>query len=322
MRRRLFLAAASSAPSFAWAQPVLPRIGYLSGRSPATDGHLLDAFRAGLAESGYVDGQNVVIDPRWAEGRFERLDGLAADLARSKPTIMVAVGGTPVPLAAKTAAPTLPIVFTIGTDPVELGLVSNLNRPGGNMTGAMLSASVLEGKRLDLLREMVPEARSVVLLANPTSAAAAEQTRDAKMAARTLGLALDVVNAATAGEIDRGFAALSVARPDALIVSIDGFLISRRTQIIALAAERRMPAIYPSREFPDAGGLASYAARWADTYRWVGIYAGRILKGARPSDLPVQQPTNYELVVNLKTARTLGLLLPPAFMVRADEVIE
>jgi putative ABC transport system substrate-binding protein len=322
VRRRLFLAAASSPPSFAWAQPVLPRIGYLSGRSPATDGHLLDAFRAGLAESGYVDGQTVVIDPRWAEGRFERLDGLAADLARSKPTLMVAVGGTPVPLAAKAAAPTLPIVFTIGTDPVELGLVSNLNRPGGNMTGAMLSASILEGKRLDLLREMVPDARSVVLLANPTSPAAAEQTRDAKAAARTLGLALDIVNAATAGEIDRGFAALPVTKPDALVVSIDGFLISRRTQIIALAAERRMPAIYPSREFTDAGGLASYAARWADMYRWVGVYAGRILKGAQPGDLPVQQPTTYELVVNLKTARTLGLVLPPSFVVRADEVIE
>lgn len=303
-------------------QSAMPVIGYLSGRSPATDGHLLAAFRDGLKESGYVDGQNVTMDFRWAEGRFERLDALAADLAKNKPTIMVAVGGTPVPLAAKTAAPTIPIVFTIGTDPVELGLVSNLNRPSGNMTGVMLSASILEGKRLDLLRQMLPAARSAVLLANPTSPAAAGQTRDAQAAAAALGLKLEILNAASEAEIDRAFGAMTSSKPDALAVSIDGFLIGQRRRIVALTAERRLPAIYPSREFTDAGGLASYAARWADMYRWVGVYAGRLLKGARPGDLPVQQPTNYELVVNLKTAKTLGLTLPPAFLVRADEVIE
>jgi putative ABC transport system substrate-binding protein len=324
MKRRTFVAAIAatmSSPLVGRAQ-AKPVIGYLSGRSPMTDGHLLAAFRAGLAELGYVEGQNVVIDPRWAEGRFERLDALAADLALAKPAIMVAVGGTPVPLAAKAAAPTTPIVFTIGTDPVELGLVGNLNRPGGHMTGAMLSASILEGKRLDLLREMLPAARSVALLANPTSPVAAAHIRDTQAAAKTLGLALEVLGAATVGEIDRGFDVISTTRPDALIVSIDGFLIARRAQIIALAAERRLPAIYPSREFTEAGGLASYAARWADMYRWVGIYAGRILKGEQPGDLPVQQPTTYELVINLKTAKALGINLSPMFLNRADEVIE
>jgi putative ABC transport system substrate-binding protein len=326
MKRRAFTTALACAatiwPLAGRAQTKLPVIGYLSGRSPATDGHLLAAFREGLNEAGYVDGQNVAMDFRWAEGRFERLGALATDLVKSKPAVLVAVGGTPVPLAAKAATSTIPTVFTIGSDPVKLGLVSNFNRPGGNMTGAMLSASTLEGKRLDLLREMLPNVRSVVLLVNPSTPVAGEQTRDAQAAASALGLKLEVLNAASEDEIDRAFVAIASRKPDALAVSIDGFLISQRERILALMAERKLPAIYPSREFTDAGGLASYAARGADMYRWVGVYAGRILKGARPSDLPVQQPTNYELVVNLKTAKTLGLTLPPAFLIRADEVIE
>lgn len=324
MKRRVLLGAigaAAGSPSILRAQ-AKPVIGYLSGRSLATDGHLLTAVREGLKEAGYVDGQNVTMDFRWAEGRFERLEALAVDLVKAKPNIIIAVGGTPVPLAVKAATSTIPTVFTIGFDPVELGLVDNLSRPGGSMTGVMLSASILEGKRLDLLREMLPGVRSVALLANHSSPIALNQTREAQTAAATLGLKLDVLNVTNDGEFDRAFAAMASSKPDALAISIDGFLIGRRERIMAFAAAQRLPAIYPSREFTDAGGLASYAARWADMYRWVGIYAGRLLKGAKPSDLPVQQPTSYELVVNLKTAKTLGIALPPTFLGRADETIE
>ena len=310
------------APAIARAQSQRPVIGYLSGRSLATDGHLLAAVRAGLKEQGFVDGQNLAMEFRWADGNYERVEALATDLVKQKPDLIIAVGGTPVPIAAGKAAGNIPIVFTIGIDPVSLGLVANLNRPGGSMTGAMLLANSLEGKRIDLSREMVPGLRSIALLANPTSSFISTTESDARATTAALGLRLDLYKAATGADLDTAFADMARNRPDALAVATDGFLISRRSQIIALAARHGIPAIYPTREFTDDGGLASYAARWTDMYRWAGVYAGRILKGTRPADLPIQQPTAYELVVNTKTAKALGFTLPPIFLARADETIE
>ena len=324
MRRRAFLGAAVpiGMASGAWAQStVLPRIGYLSGRSLATDGALLTAFLEGLKALGYVDGRNVAMDVRWADGHYDRVPALAADLLKNNPSVLVTVGATAVSVAAKTVTSTVPIVFTIGVDPISLGLVSDLARPTGNMTGMTLLSTSLEAKRLELLRDLVPNARAAAFLVNPAMPSVAEQIRDAQKAATALGLKLQVVKAQEDAEIDPAFAALA-GDIDGLAVAIDGFLIGRRDRIVAHAAARRLPAIYPSREFTDAGGLASYAARWADAYRGAGTYAGRILKGAKPADLPVQEPTSYELVINMKTAKTLGLTIPPSILARADEVIE
>lgn len=325
MRRRAFLAAAvptTGMASAAWAQSsALPHIGYLSGRSLATDRALLEAFLEGLKASGYVDGRNVVMDVRWADGHYDRVPALAVDLLKSNPSVLVTVGATAVTVAAKAVTSTVPIVFTIGVDPMTLGLVSDLARPTGNMTGMTLLSTSLEAKRLELLRDLLPAAKSVAFLVNPAMPNVAEQIRDAQKAATALGLKLQVVKAQENAEIDPAFAALA-DDIDGLAVAIDGFLIGRRDRIVAHAAARRLPAIYPSREFTDAGGLASYAARWADVYRGAGTYAGRILTGARPADLPVQEPTNYELVINMKTARTLGLAIPPSILARTDETIE
>ena len=324
MRRRALLAAAVpiGLASGAWAQSTaLPRIGYLSGRSLATDRALLAAFLEGLKAAGYVDGRNVVMDVRWADGRYDRIPALAADLLKSNPRVLVTVGGTAVPVAAKAATSTVPIVFTIGVDPISLGLVSDLARPTGNMTGMTLLSTSLEGKRLELLRDLVPNARMVALLVNPAMPSVDEQIRETDKAAAALGLKLQIVKAEKDSEIDPAFAALG-GDIDGLAVAIDGFLIGQRDRIVAQAAARRLPAIYPSREFADAGGLASYASRWADVYRGAGTYAGRILKGARPADLPVQEPTSYELVINMKTAKALGLAVSPSILARADEVIE
>ena len=324
MRRRALLAAAVpiGLASGARAQSTaLPRIGYLSGRSLATDRALLAAFLEGLKAAGYVDGRNVVMDVRWADGRYDRIPALAADLLKSNPRVLVTVGGTAVPVAAKAITSTVPIVFTIGVDPISQGLVSDLARPTGNMTGMTLLSTSLEGKRLELLRDLVPNARTVALLVNPAMPSVAEQIRETDKAAAALGLKLQVVKAEKDSEIDPAFAALG-GDIDGLAVAIDGFLIGQRDRIVAQAAARRLPAIYPSREFSDAGGLASYASRWADVYRGAGTYAARILAGARPADLPVQEPTSYELVINMKTARALGLAVSPAILARADEVIE
>lgn len=324
MRRRALLAAAVpiGVASGAWAQSTaLPRVGYLSGRSLETDRALLAAFLEGLKAAGYVDGRNVVVEVRWADGRYDRIPALLADLLKGNPGVLVTVGGTAVPVAARTVTSTVPIVFTIGVDPVSLGLVSDLARPTGNMTGMTLLSTSLEGKRLELLRDLVPNARMVALLVNPAMPSVAEQIRETDKAAAALGLKLQVVKAEKDSEIDPAFAALG-GDIDGLAVAIDGFLIGQRDRIVAQAAARRLPAIYPSREFADAGGLASYASRWADVYRGAGTYAGRILKGARPADLPVQEPTSYELVINLKTARALGLAIPPTILARADGVIE
>ena len=313
------LAALANRPAGAEAVPV---IGYLSGRSLATDAHLLRAVKDGLKENGLVEGRTVKFEFRWADGDFSRLDRLAGELVALKPDLVMAVGGTPVPLAAKAATSTIPIVFTVGFDPTALKLVDSLAQPGGNATGAMLLASALEGKRLDLLKEMQPGLGSAALLVNSTSAMLSQLEADAERAAAALGMTLHLAKASTVPELDAALAGLAARKPGGLAVSIDGFLIAERQRIVAWAARERVPAIYPTREFTEAGGLASYAARWAEAYHWAGVYAARVLKGARAGDLPIQQPTAYELVLNLKTARAMGLALPAAFTARADEVIE
>jgi len=323
IRRRVLVssavAALASAPAGAQHMPV---IGCLSGRSLATDAHLLQAVKDGLKENGFVEGRNVRFEFRWAEGDFSRLDRLAQELVALEPDLLMALGGTPVPIAMKRATSTIPIVFSIGTDPVSLKLVDGLARPGGNATGAMLLASALEGKRLDLLKEMQPELRSVALLVNSTSPMIDQLAGDAGRAATAFGVTLHLAKAATVPELDAALADLAARRPGGLAVTIDGFFVAERRRIIAWAMRERVPAIYPAREFTDDGGLASYAARWAEAYHLIGVYGARVLKGAKPADLPIQQPTAYELVVNLKTARAQGLTLPPAFTARADEVID
>jgi putative ABC transport system substrate-binding protein len=315
------LAALSAAPVRAQRTPV---IGYLGGRSLATDAHLLQAVQDGLKENGFVDSRTVKFEFRWADGDFSRLDRLAKELVALKPDLLMAVGGTPVPIAAARAraGQAIPLVFTIGFDPVSLKLVDSLARPGHDSTGAMLLANALEGKRLDLLKEMQPGLQSAAMLVNATSAMVNQLEADAQRAAAALGLTLHFGRASTVPELDAALADLSQRKPGGLAVSIDGFLIAERQRIVAWAARERVPAIYPTREFTEAGGLASYAARWAEAYHWAGVYAARILKDAKAGDLPIQQPTAYELVVNLKTARAQDLALPAAFTARADEVIE
>jgi len=325
MRRRALLASAVAAglASKAWAQPsAVPRIAYLSGRSQWTDSHLLEAFSEGLKTTGYVDGQNVKVEVRWADGRYDQVPALAAEIAATRPDLIVAVGGNPVAVAAKQATSTIPVVFGAGADPVAIGVVSNLNRPDGNLTGMTLSAQDLDAKRLELLHDLVPQAQSVALLVNPNNPGANEELRLTREAATALKLKLEILKASSSSDIERAFEALPMGRIDALAVAADAFLINRRDRIIALTAERRLPAIFPAREFTVDGGLASYGARWSDMYRILGSYAGRILKGAKPADLPVQRPTTYELVINLRTAKALNLALPPLFLNRADEVLE
>jgi putative ABC transport system substrate-binding protein len=314
-------AVAAGVPAAALAQ-ARPRIAYVSGRSLATDGHLLEAFKEGLKTSNYVDGQNVTIDVRWADGRYDRVPDLLAELIALKPDLIAAVGGNPVGVAAKKATATIPVVFGAGADPVLIGLVSNLARPEANLTGITLWAGELDAKRLDLLRAMLPGVRTVGLLLNPTNPGTAQEVARMTEAARALEMHLVTVEAQTSSGIDRAFDQFSAAKIDALAVVADAFLINYRDRILKLAAERRLPAIYPSREFVEDGGLVSYGTRWAEMYRIIGSYAGRILKGARPGDLPVQRPNTYELVINLKSARALGLTVPPIMLARADEVIE
>ncbi len=325
MKRRdlLVLSGALGIASPGWAQsPGLPRIAYVSGRSVVTDGHLLAAFKEGLKTAGFVDGQNVTIDVRWADGHYDRVPALLAQLMASKPDVIAAVGGNPVGIDAKKATSTIPVVFSAGADPVLIGLVSNLSRPDGNLTGITLWAGELDSKRLDLLRAMLPKAKNVALLMNPTNPGVAQEVERMAEAAKALDMELFTINAQTSSGIDRAFESLPAGKIDALAVVADAFLINYRERILKLAAERKFPAIFPSREFVVDGGLVSYGTRWADMYRIVGSYTGRILKGAKPSDLPIQRPNTYELVINLKTARTLGITVPPIMLARADEVIE
>jgi len=325
MRRRSFITLLSGAAA-AWPlaargqQPAMPVIGHLHSGSPNRWAPFVAAFRDGLKEAGYVEGQNVAIEFRWAEDHDDRLPALAADLVRRP--VAVIVGNTPGALAAKAATTTIPIVFSSGTDPVKLGLVTSLSRPASNVTGVSFFANDLEAKRLGLLHELVPQATVIAAFVNPNFPDAADRLTELQEAARTLGKQMQVLNVGTGSEIDAAFAAVAQQRPDALIVTADPFLTARRYQIVALAARYALPTIYAARESVVAGGLMSYSTSLVDAYHQKGIYTGRILKGAKPGDLPVVQPTRLELVINLGTAKALGLEVPPMLLARADEVIE
>ena len=326
MRRRAFMAGLGAAAA-AWPhavraqQPVLPVIGILynssSGASPPT----LTAFLKGLGEAGYFDGKNVSIEYGWAEGRYERLPEQAAGFVRRQ-VALIATGGIPATLAAQAATKSIPIVFSIGGDPVELGLVASLNRPGGNLTGTAQLAVEVAAKRFALLHELVPSAASIALLANPANRVTEATIRQLELAARALGVNLSVLSAGSESEIEQAFGAAIVQRAGALLVIGDPFLTSRRDQIVALAARDALPAIYYDRPFVEAGGLLSYGSNLFDEYRQAGVYAARILKGANPADLPVVQPTKFEMVLNLKTAKALALDVPTSILLGADEVIE
>jgi putative tryptophan/tyrosine transport system substrate-binding protein len=302
-------------------QPGMPVIGLLSARSPAADTPLIAVIRQGLNEAGFVEGRNVGIDYRWSEGRYDRLAGLAADLVRRQVAIIVVLGGDPSALAAKAATATIPIVFSSGTDPVKLGLVSSLNRPGGNLTGVSFLSSLLLAKQLELLRELVPAATTIGFLVNPNNPNTEARTREMQETVRAVGRQLHVVTASTEGELEPALATVQ-QRAGALVIAADPFFEDRRDQLVALAARYALPTSYPFREDAMAGGLMSYGTSPTDTFRQVGIYAGRILKGEKPAELPVQQSTKVEFVINLKTAKALGLTFPITLLGRADEVIE
>jgi len=303
-------------------QAATPVIGYLHSGSAGPYAHLVAAFRQGLTETGYVEGKNVAIEYRWAEGRYDRLPSLAADLVGHHVALIVAQGGDPSISAAKSATATIPVVFTSSSDPVRLGLVASLNRPGGNVTGFWLFTSLLGTKRLELVRQLLPANSLVAVLVNPDNPNARLDTAQLEDAARALGQPISFVRARTETEIDAAFATLAERRVAALLVNTDPFFLARPAQFVSLAARNRIPAIYAQREFVAAGGLISYGASLADGYRQVGIYAGRILKGERPADLPIVQPTKFEIAINLKTAKALGLDIPPTLLAIADEVIE
>jgi putative ABC transport system substrate-binding protein len=325
MRRRELITVLGGA-AFAWPlplraqQPAMPVVGFLQA---APDASRLRAFRQGLSEAGYVEGRNVAIEHRGLDDQYERLPMLVADLVRRRVTVIVTAGGIAAALAAKAATTTIPIVFSVGVDPVEAGLVASLNRPGGNLTGVTSMNVELGPKRLQLLHELAPLATVVALLVNPTNPNAGTLSKDLQAAARTLGLQLHVLGASTERDIDAVFASLTQLRAGGLVIGTDGFFITRSEQFAALTLRHAVPAIFQYRAFAAAGGLMSYGGgSFTDPYRQVGTYTGRILKGAKPSDLPVQQATKVELVINLKTARALGLTVPLPLIGRADEMIE
>ena len=300
----------------------IPVIGFLNIQSPAGWEHFVDAFRLGLKESGFVADDNVTIEYRWADAQVGRLPDLAAELVARKVSVLVATGGIDPVKAAKAATSIVPIVFTMGPDPVRLGVVESLARPGGNLTGFTLFAGVLAPKRLELLRELVPGGSPVAVLVNPEQSGTAGQLGDLQAAAATLSTQLKIAEARSLRDIEAAFDSIAASGIRALLVASDAFYYAHRAHIAALAADRKIPAIYESRDFVSVGGLASYGVNFADIYRRAGVYAARILKGEKPADLPVEQPTKFELVVNLTAAKALNLTLPPSILVRADEVIE
>jgi putative tryptophan/tyrosine transport system substrate-binding protein len=327
MRRREFIAGLGSA--VAWPvvtraqQPALPVIAFVHPGSADNSAGFAAAFRKGLLETGYVEDQNAIVEYHWLEGRYDRLPALMADLVRRRVAVIATLGGQPAAIAAKAATSTIPIVFGVGEDPVRLGLVASLARPGGNATGMNFLNNETLSRRLALLHELVPKAVRVAVLVNPANATIAETTlRGTQEAAGVLGLQLDVLNASTAREIDAAFDALSQDKADALFVAGDGLFADRRVQFATLAARDRIPAAFANRDHVTAGGLMSYGTNIADMYRQVGAYSGYILKGAKPTDLPVVQPTKFEFVLNLQSARALGLEVPPTLLAIADEVIE
>jgi putative tryptophan/tyrosine transport system substrate-binding protein len=303
-------------------QPAMAVVGYLGAASPATGVQIMTVLRQSLAEAGYVDGRNAAIESHWAEGQYDRLPAMASELVRRQVAVIVATGGTAPALAAKAATTTIPLVFSVTDDPVALGLVASLARPGGNATGVTFLLAELGAKQLGLLRELVPAAKRIGLLVNPNNTTSKAQTSDAVAAASSVGATIDVVRASDSREIEAAFAALVRDRAEALLVGTDPFLYSRRVQLATLAARHAIPAIYPVRENVEVGGLMSYGTNLTEVYRQVGAYTVRILKGAKPADLPVVRSTKFELVINLPTARALGLDVPDSLLARADEVIE
>jgi putative tryptophan/tyrosine transport system substrate-binding protein len=329
MRRREFITLLGGAAA-AWPrpartqQPAIPVIGYLSSRLREEDAPYLTAVRQGLSETGYLEGKNLSIEYRWAEGHYDRLPGLAFDLVRRQVNVIASSGGVPGARAAKAATTTIPIVFVTGTDPVAFGLVASLNRPGGNLTGITTLSDEVAPKRLELLHELLPSVTSFGLLVNPANPNAGPQVKEMQAAARTRGLALHVLHASAEGDLDGVFAAVTQLRLDGIVIGPDTLFTtpSQTQRLAALSVRHRVPAIFFTREFAAAGGLMSYGSVRSEGYRQVGIYAGRILKGEKPADLPVQQVTKIELIINLKTAKALGLTVPLSLRGRADEVIE
>jgi putative tryptophan/tyrosine transport system substrate-binding protein len=331
LQRREFitlLAGAAAASSLAWPlaaraqQPAMPVIGFLSSRSPGESTDVVAAFRRGLRDAGFAEGENLAIAFRWAEGRYDRLPALAADLVESRVTAILAAGGPPSALAAKAATSTVPIVFSSVTDPVRLGLVASLNRPGGNVTGMAGFTTALGAKRLGLLHELVPAAAVIAILMNPNNPGAEADAKDVSVAAQALGVKVQALNANTERDLDAAFATLDRLRIGALVLISDPFFDTQRDRLVELSARHGIAGSYAWREYVAAGGLMSYGTSLTDAYRQAGIYAARVLKGEKPANLPVIQPTKFELVINLKTAKTLGLNVPPSMQLLADEVIE
>jgi putative tryptophan/tyrosine transport system substrate-binding protein len=326
MKRRQFIALLGSAAAWPLAcyaqQAPMPVIGFLSSRSPGESSAVVAAFRQGLSEAGYLVGKNVSIDYRWAEGQYDRLPALAAELISLRVAAILAAGGPPSALAAKAATSSIPIVFSAASDPVGLGLVASLNRPGGNLTGMSTLTTPLVAKGVELLKELLPAASVMAYLANPSNPSGGGESKAALAAAQNLGIALHVLNASTENELVTAFKMLTTLHTNGLVVAGEPFFDSRRQKIVELAATHAVPTSYAWRENVVAGGLMSYGTNIADSYRQAGVLAGRVLKGEKPADLPVMLPTKFELTINLKTAKTLGLMVPPTLLARADEVIE
>ena len=327
MERREFITLLAGAAA-AWPLPAraeqsaVPVIGFLNSVSPQPFANYVAGFRAGLKETGYIDGQNITIEFRWAEGHYDQLPGMAADLVRRKVAVLVSTGGAPSVMAAKAATSNIPIVFTIAVDPVQLGLVTSLSRPGGNITGVNFLSAALESKRLGLLRALLPGLQLIAVLLNPNRPDHADQTSQVQEAAATISQQTHILLASNESDLDAAFTTAVQMHAGAMLVATDQFFNSQRNKIIALAARHAIPAIYEQREYAQAGGLMSYGTNYRDGYRQVGVYAGRILKGEKPGDLPVVQSTKFELVINLKTAKALGIEVPPNLSAEADEIIE